>query len=82
MGVADRAPGRTSEGMGHHERHTSSKSTSTETINEPKFAASGATQDVLGFSADDVRLHSVHGSLAMLMYLAKEPVYTIRLVGR
>ena len=68
--------------MGHHERHTSSKSTSTETINEPKFAASGATQDVLGFSADDVRLHSVHGSLTMLMYLAKEPVYTIRLVGR
>ena len=68
--------------MGHHEQHTSSKTTSTETINEPKFAASGARQDVLGFSADDVRLHAVRGSLTMLMHLAKEPVYTIRLVGR
>ena len=50
-------------------------------MNETKFAVSGARQDVLGFSPDDVRPHSVHGSLAMLMYLAKEPVYTITLIG-
>ena len=55
--------------------------TSTERINETKFAVSGAKQDVLGFSFDDFRLLSVHGSLAMLMYLAKEPVYTIMLIG-
>ena len=51
-------------------------------INEIKFAVSGVGQDILGFTADDVGLHSVRGSLAMLMYLAKEPVYTIMLVGR
>ena len=51
-------------------------------INEIKFVVSGTGQEILGFTADDVGLHSVRGSLAMLMYLAKEPVYTIMLVGR
>ena len=59
-----------------------SKITSVEMINEIKFVVSGTGQEILGFTADNVGLHSVHGSLAMLMYLAKEPVYTIILVGR
>ena len=59
-----------------------SKITASEMIDEIKFAVSCVGKDVLGFTADDVGLHSVRGSLAMLMYLAKEPVYTIMLVGR
>ena len=49
-----------------------------EMINGIKFAVSGAAQDNLGIAADEVGLHSVHSSLA----LAKEPGYTIMLVGR
>ena len=65
----------------YYEAGRFSKITSVEMINEIKFAVSGVGQDILGFTADDVGLHSVRGSLAMLMYLAKEPVYTIMLVG-
>ena len=38
--------------------------------------------DVLGFSGKEVGTHSVRSSLAMMMYLAKEQVYTIMLTGR
>jgi len=36
----------------------------------------------LGFSSAEIGTHSVRSSLAMMMYLAREPVYTIMLVGR
>ncbi|EJK64829.1 hypothetical protein THAOC_14393, partial [Thalassiosira oceanica] len=37
---------------------------------------------VLGFTSNDVGTHSVRSSFAMMAYLAKEPVYTIMLIGR
>ena len=39
-------------------------------------------KDVLGFTSDEVGTHSVRASLAMMMYLAREQIYTIMLVGR
>ena len=51
-------------------------------INNIKFAVDESGEQVLGFTKDDVGAHSPRASLAMLMYLAKEPVYTIMLVGR
>ena len=39
-------------------------------------------QDKLGFGPDDVGTHSIRSGAAMAMYLAKEPVYTIMLLGR
>lgn len=38
--------------------------------------------DRLGFGTDDVGTHSLRSGAAMAMYLAKEPVYTIMLLGR
>lgn len=38
--------------------------------------------DILGFSSKDIGTHSIRASLAMMMYLAKEPTYTIMLIGR
>ncbi|KAL7527766.1 hypothetical protein ACHAXR_003333, partial [Thalassiosira sp. AJA248-18] len=38
--------------------------------------------DILGFTSKDIGTHSVRSSLAMMMYLAKEPIYTIMLIGR
>ena len=38
--------------------------------------------DVLGFISDEIGTHSGRASLAMMMYLAKEQIYTIMLVGR
>ena len=38
--------------------------------------------DTLGFTSNDVGTHSVRASLAMMMYLAREQIYTIMLVGR
>ena len=59
-----------------------SKITSHEMSLEIKFAVDAIGKEVLGFTKDDVGAHSPRASLAMLMYLAKEPVYTIMLVGR
>jgi len=38
--------------------------------------------DVIGFISDEIGTHSGRASLAMMMYLAKEQIYTIMLVGR
>ena len=38
--------------------------------------------DILGFTSADIGAHSVRASLAMMMYLAKEPIYTIMLIRR
>jgi hypothetical protein len=39
-------------------------------------------KDTLGFSADQIALHSARSGAAMAMYLAGVPVYTIMLIGR
>ena len=38
--------------------------------------------DILGFTSANIGTHSVRASSAMMMYLAKEPIYTIMLIGR
>ena len=38
--------------------------------------------DKLGFGPNDVGTHSIRSGAAMAMYLAREPVYTIMLLGR
>ena len=37
--------------------------------------------DILGFTSKDIRTHSDQASLAMMMYLVKEPVYTTMPIG-
>ena len=59
-----------------------SKITVSEMIADIKHSVTCIGEHVLGFTRDDVGAHSPRASLAMLMYLAKEPVYTIMLVGR
>ena len=36
----------------------------------------------IGFTSADVGTHSVRVSLAMIMYLSREPIYTIMLISR
>ena len=38
--------------------------------------------NVIGFSSSEISTHSVRASLVMMMYQAKDPVYTIMLIGR
>jgi len=38
--------------------------------------------DTLGFTADQIGLHSVRSGAAMAMYLAGDPVFTIMLLSR
>lgn len=58
------------------------KISATEMLADIRAAVAFIGKDVLGFGPEDVGNHSVRASLAMMMYLAKEPVYTIMLVGR
>ena len=66
----------------YHDEKGFSRITASEITIEIKAAVSAIGEDVLGFTPDDVGAHSPRASLAMLMYLAKEPVYTIMLIGR
>ena len=38
--------------------------------------------NIFGFTSANIGIHSVHASLAMMMYLTKEPVYTTILIRR
>ena len=58
------------------------KISSTEVLIDLRLSVDAIGPDVLGFTGDDVGTHSVRSSLAMMMYLAKEQIYTIMLVGR
>ncbi|EJK49184.1 hypothetical protein THAOC_31970 [Thalassiosira oceanica] len=49
---------------------------------DTRSAVASIGKETLGFTSNEAGTHSVRSSLAMLMYLAKEPVYTIMLVGR
>ena len=66
----------------YHEANKFSKITASEMTKEIKAAVTCIGERALGLTQDDVGIHSPRASLAMLMYLAKEPVYTIMLVGR
>ena len=59
-----------------------SKITSREMIVVIRAAVDFIGRDVLGFTSDEVGLHSNRASSAMWMYLAKEPVYSIMLLCR
>lgn len=56
--------------------------TSKELLADLRAAVECVGVDTLGFTKADIGTHSVRSSLAMMMYLAKEPIYTIMLVGR
>ena len=53
-----------------------------EILQEVRTAVDSIGIDELGFTSADVGTHSIRASLAMTMYLAKEPIYTIMLIGR
>ena len=61
---------------------TFSKIRSPEILIDIKCSVDRIGTDILGFTSDDVGTHSVRASLAMMMYLAREQIYTIMLVGR
>jgi len=56
--------------------------TATEMLEDIRAAVDEIGEEILGYTSADVGTHSVRSSLAMLMYLAGEPVYTIMLIGR
>ena len=56
--------------------------TSTEMLIDIRAAVKAIGPEVLGFTSNDVGTHSVRSSFAMMAYLAKEPIYTIMLIGR
>ena len=59
-----------------------SKITTTEILIDLRCSVDAIGVDILGFTSDEIGTHSVRASLAMMMYLAKEQIYTIMLVGR
>jgi hypothetical protein len=56
--------------------------TGTELLKKLRLAATSIGPDTLGFSADQIGLHSARSGAAMAMYLAGVPVFTIMLLGR
>ena len=59
-----------------------SKISSKEILTDLRAAVDIIGPDILGFTSKDIGTHSVRSSFAMMAYLAKEPVYTIMLIGR
>jgi hypothetical protein len=53
-----------------------------ELLRRLRIAAATLGEDELGFTPDQVGLHSARSGAAMAMYLAGVPVYTIMLLGR
>ena len=47
-----------------------------------RMAAASLGPDELGFTPDEIGLHSARSGAAMAMYLAHVPVFTIMLLGR
>jgi hypothetical protein len=56
--------------------------TGSELLKRLRSAATMLGEDILGFSAKDIGLHSAQSGAAMAMYLAHVPVFTIMLLGR
>ena len=65
-----------------HDSSKFSKISSREILHDLRCSVDCIGEEALGFTSDKVGTHSVRASLAMMMYLVKEPVYTIMLVGR
>jgi hypothetical protein len=59
-----------------------SKISSTEILVDLRCSVDAIGIDVLGFTSDEIGTHLVRASLAMMMYLSREQIYTIMLVGR
>ena len=59
-----------------------SKITGNEILLDVRNSVDAIGPKILGFTSKEVGTHSVRASLAMMMYLAKEPVYTIMLIAR
>jgi hypothetical protein len=56
------------------------KITGSQLLRQIHLAAAAIGKDILGFSPNDFGLHSAHSGVAMAMYLAGVPVYTIMLL--
>lgn len=56
--------------------------TGSELLKRLRLAATSIGPDVLGFTADQISLHSARSGAAMAMFLAGVPVFTIMLMGR
>ena len=65
-----------------HDGKILSKITSNEVLIDQRVTVDTIGSNVLGFTSSEIGTHSIRASLAMMMYLAKEPVYTIMLIGR
>ena len=66
----------------YHDGKTFTKINSREVLVVLRSTVDTIGAKTLGFTSDEIGTHSVRASLAMMMYLAREPVYTIMLVGR
>jgi len=56
--------------------------TRTELLKKLRLAATAIGEEMLGFSAKEIGLHSARSGAAMAMYLAHVPVFTIMLLER
>jgi len=56
--------------------------TGKELLHRLRLATSSIGSDTLGFTADQIGLHSARSGAAMAMYLAGVPIFTIMLIGR
>ena len=65
-----------------HDGRVFTKISSKEILRDIRVSVDMIGKDILGFSSDDTGTHSVRASFAMMAYLAKEPIYTIMLIGR
>ena len=57
------------------------KITGSQLLRQLRLAAAAIGKDILGFSPNDLGLHSARCGAAMAMCLAGVPVYTIMLLG-
>jgi hypothetical protein len=58
------------------------KITGSQLLRQIRLAVSAIGKDILGFSPNNLGLHSARSGAAMAMYLAGVPIYTIMLLGR
>ena len=59
-----------------------SKINATEILVNLRCSVDAIGVDLLGFTRNKIGTHSVRASLAMMMYLSMDQIYTIMLVGR
>ena len=64
-----------------HNGRVFTKLSSKEIIHDIRVSLKMIGKDTLGFSIKDTGTHLVQASFSMMAYLAKEPIYTIMLIG-